>query len=160
MLIDFRGFENNPEVAFDFFGLCIRAMKTNKRVFFSCPYIENLLNTWYIGIGNEHRDAIKTHTGFITTLFSILKADLTQISHIDNLTQIQELAKIVEAFPDVHPNEIAVWKFLLEQGQVIIDKELEVVLNAPSRDLVDFFVDVLVAFSFNMPSQCKDTWFQ
>ena len=68
VLTDFRAFEFNPDVTYDFFGLCHRALKANKRIFFGCPYIEGILGAWYTGIGIEHKDAIKTHTQFILSL--------------------------------------------------------------------------------------------
>ena len=57
MLIDQRAFDYEPEVAYDYFGMCTRVLKANKMMFFSSPYLEDLLNTWAIGIGIEHPEA-------------------------------------------------------------------------------------------------------
>lgn len=161
VLTDFRGYEYNPEVAFDFFGLTLRTVKNSKRLFYGSPYIKEILNCWYLGIGIEHREAIQTHASFMTILISNLKNDLSQIGHVDTIGQISEgeFVKILEAFPDIHANELLVWKILIEQGQQIIDRVLEIVLQAPSRDATDYLVDILVSFSMNMPSASRKQWF-
>lgn len=51
------------------------------------------------------------------------------------------------------------WNWLLQNGQSIIIKYIAVILDAPSRSVVDKFVDVLVKFSLNFPPQYKQQWF-
>jgi len=57
ILVDQQAFLDEPLIAFDFFGLCARLIKTNKMIFFSSPYLEALLNTWSTGIGIDHPEA-------------------------------------------------------------------------------------------------------
>ena len=118
VLTDFREFEYCPEVAFDFFGLCTRLIKYNKKIFFSSPYLEGLLNTWVIGIGTEHPDAVKTHKAFFTGLISTLSEDLSQVVQLDqDNINYDELTKfIAENYPNIHTNEVATWRFILEKG--------------------------------------------
>jgi hypothetical protein len=83
VLIEFKDFEYNPEVAFDFFGLCSRLIKYNKMVFFNSPYLEPLLNIWIIGIGIEHTEALDTHHAFISNLLHNIKSDLSKVADLD-----------------------------------------------------------------------------
>ena len=76
------------------------------------------MNTWVIGIGTEHPDAVKTHKAFFTGLISALSEDLSQVVPLDqdNLN-FDELAKFIgDSFPNIHTNEVATWKFILDKG--------------------------------------------
>lgn len=83
VLVDQKAFEYEPEVSFDYFGMCGRLLKTNKVLFFSTPYLEALLNTWANGIGLEHPEASQTHESFISSLLSIVRTDLTQVADLE-----------------------------------------------------------------------------
>jgi hypothetical protein len=72
-LVDQRSYDYEPEVAYDYFGMCARLLKTNKVLFFSSPYLEGLLNTWGLGIGTEHPEASQTHEIFISHLLSTVR---------------------------------------------------------------------------------------
>lgn len=157
MLVDARAFDYEPEVAFDYFGMCARLLKTNKVLFFSSPYLEPLLNTWSLGLGLEHPEAAQTHESFISNLLTIVRNDL---SHVCDLEQpglvMTEVAKVVsEAFTDIHVNEVAVWKYMLDNGGQMINKLMECILNAPSRDIVDHMIATLIVFCCNMPASYK-----
>ena len=55
----------------------MRLLKTNKKILFSSPYlIDGIMKTWQLGIGIEHREAIKTHSGFFLNLLPVLKEDI------------------------------------------------------------------------------------
>jgi len=77
VLVDQRAYDYEPEVAYDYFGMCTRLLKTNKVLFFSSPYLEALLNTWMLGIGIEHPEAAQTHESFISNLLSTVRNDLS-----------------------------------------------------------------------------------
>jgi hypothetical protein len=83
VLVDQKAFEYEPEVSFDYFGMCGRLLKTNKVLFFSTPYLEALLNTWANGIGLEHPEASQTHESFISSLLSIVRTDLSQVADLE-----------------------------------------------------------------------------
>jgi len=51
------------------------------------------------------------------------------------------------------------WKVLLEQGQTIVERVMGVIMEAPSKDVVDFYVDTLVDICHEMPAQYKQIWF-
>jgi hypothetical protein len=36
----------------------------------------------------------------------------------------EELSIVISGFPEIHPNEIVAWKYLLENGQAIVDRTL------------------------------------
>lgn len=78
-----------PEVAADFFGLFQRLLRNStpitKRLFFSSPYLEGILHTWALGIGQEHREALKTHQGFFAELLKTLREDLKQAGSIETM---------------------------------------------------------------------------
>lgn len=98
VLTDFRDFEDNPEVAFDFFGLCSRLIKVNKPLFFKSPSLEGILKMWIIGIGIDHQDAIKTHQSFFSLLLNTLNTDLSKVAPIMNseeVVKLEELAKVI-----------------------------------------------------------------
>lgn len=118
VLTDFNEFEYNPEVAFDFFGLCTRLVKYSKRLFFNSPYLESLLNTWVIAIGTEHPETIKTHKAFFTSLLTIVVEDLSKVAPLDQEgLNFDEVAKVIhEAYPDIHVNEVATWRYILDKG--------------------------------------------
>ena len=100
---------------------------------------------WIRGIGVEHRDAIKTHTEFINLLLEGLRNRLQQGGPIDTPQQLDEAEKVIrEAIPTVYPNEIVVWRYILQQGQIIVDRTMDVVLGAPNRDIVEYYTDILV----------------
>jgi hypothetical protein len=52
VLTELQDFDDNPDVAFDFFGLCKSLIRLSKKIFFDYPYLEELMNTWIIGIGS------------------------------------------------------------------------------------------------------------
>ena len=71
------------------------------------------------------------------------------------------MAKVVsDTFPQIHVNEVAVWKYMLDKGGLMISKLMESVLSAPSRDIVDHMIATIVVFSHNMPDNYKQVWFQ
>jgi hypothetical protein len=53
-----------------------------------------------------------------------------------------------------------VWKYLLDNGNYIISKILESIINVPPRDIVDNQIATLVAFCHNIPNAYKQQWFQ
>ena len=74
--------EANPDIAFDFFGMCMRFLRLSqetKSLFFSSSHLDQVLKVWICGIGLEHRDAIKTHTEFMIALINILKKELKEV---------------------------------------------------------------------------------
>ena len=111
---------------------------------------------WIRGIGVDHRDAIQTHTSFFQVLITELKSSLSQGGQLETPQQLDEADKVLrEAFPDVHPNQIVVWKYFLQQGQIIVDRTMDVILGAPSRDIVDYYTDILTYICLNMPAAYK-----
>lgn len=115
VLVDQNAFQNEPDVCLDFFGLCLRVLKHNKKIFFSAPNIDGILNMWALGVGIEHPEAIRTHKHFFLQLLEKIKDDLKQAGSIDTPEQIEETSRIIsERFPTVHPNEAIVWSFLLQ----------------------------------------------
>jgi len=84
VLTDFRDYEDNPDVAFDFFGLCCRLIKVNKTLFFKSPSLEGILNMWVIGIGIDNQDAIKTHQSFFCQLLNTINNDLSKVAPLMN----------------------------------------------------------------------------
>ena len=129
VLVDSRAFDYEPEVAFDYFGMCARLLKTNKALFFSCPYLEALLNTWALGIGIEHPEAAQTHESFVSNLLNIVRADLSEVADLEQNLQWDQVAQVVrDTFPQIHVNEVAVWKYMLEKGGLIIEKLMDCIL--------------------------------
>ena len=45
------------------------------------------MNTWAAGIGIEHKDAVKTHTGFFCKLMAMVVVDMETIGTIDLVSQ-------------------------------------------------------------------------
>jgi hypothetical protein len=69
---------------------------------------------------------------------------------------MEDIAIVVrESFPHIHVNEVAVWKYMLDKGGHIINKLMESILSAPSRDIVDHMIASIVVFCHNMPSTYK-----
>jgi len=77
-----QAFSELPDISADFFGLCQRLIRSSsqtqitKQLFFSSPYLEQIVNMWILGIGLEHREALKTHQGFFSDLVKLLQSDL------------------------------------------------------------------------------------
>lgn len=149
VLVDAAAFQANPEVVYDFFGFCCRLLRSEhpagRRIFFSSPQLEGILAMWIRGIGVDHRDAIKMHTEFIQHLLMGIRSRISQGGPIETMQQLDEAEKVIrQALPDVHPNEVVVWRYLLQQGQFIVDATMKIILEAPSRDIVDYYTDILV----------------
>lgn len=69
---------------------------------------------------------------------------------------MEDVAIVVrDSFPQIHVNEVAVWKYMLEKGSHMINKLMEAILSAPSRDIVDHMIASMVAFCHNMPASYK-----
>jgi hypothetical protein len=69
----------------------MRLLKSCKNIIFSTQYLESILKIWTLGIGIEHRDAVKTHTGFFLNLISNLKNNLSTITNLDANINYEEL---------------------------------------------------------------------
>lgn len=67
--------------------------------------------------------------------------------------------RIREHHPDIFDSEVILWKFLLEQGQNIVDRLMGVVLDAPGRSVVEYYVDTLVDLCTIMPAAYRRVWF-
>jgi hypothetical protein len=65
-----------PDLAFDFFGMCTRYLRMAKKILFSSSELETLLDLWKRGIGVEHKEAAKTHSGFFQELIITLSKDV------------------------------------------------------------------------------------
>ena len=73
----------------------------------------------------------------------------------DNLN-FDEVAKVImERYPNIQTNEVATWRFILEKGQHIVGKLIEFLLSAPSGDVVDNIIDILVSICSYVPSKYK-----
>ena len=69
---------------------------------------------------------------------------------------MEDVAKVVkETFPQIHVNEVAVWKYMLEKGRHMINKLMESILSAPSKDIVDHMIATMVVFCHNIPGNYK-----
>jgi hypothetical protein len=66
---------------------------------------------------------------------------------------------VSEVFVNIHPNEVLVWKYLIEKSQIIVDRLIDVILSAPPRDFVDYVVDDIVAICHHLPENEKRVWF-
>ena len=76
-----------------------------------------------------------------------MSEDLSQVVPLDqdNLN-LDELAKfVIESYPNIHSNEVATWRFILEKGQHIVGRLIEFLLSAPPGDVVDYTIDILVS---------------
>ena len=74
---------------------------------------------------------------------------------------MEEVAKVVrDAFPQIHVNEVAVWKYMLDKSGHMINKLMESILSAPSVDIVDHMIATMVVFCHNLPANYKQSWFQ
>jgi hypothetical protein len=72
---------------------------------------------WILGIGLEHRDALKTHQGFFSDLVKLLQSELRQAGGIDTPQELEVTRERVrESFPQIFDTEVILWKVLLEQG--------------------------------------------
>lgn len=83
--------------------------------------------------------------------------DLSQVAPLDqdNLN-FDEVAKfILERYPNIHTNEVATWRYILEKGQHIVGKLIEFVLSAPPGNVVENTVDILVAICTYVPAKYK-----
>lgn len=84
-----QAFLEHPDISSDFFGLCLRLLRHSsmtqitKQLFFSSPYLEQIINMWILGIGLEQKDALSTHIGFFRELVKLLKSELKQAGSID-----------------------------------------------------------------------------
>jgi hypothetical protein len=118
-----QSFSDFPDISADFFGLCQRLIRPSsqtqitKQLFFSSPYLEQILNMWIIGIGLDHRDALKTHQGFFSDLVKLLQTDLKQAGNIETPQELEVTRERVrESFPHIFDTEVIMWRVLLEQG--------------------------------------------
>jgi hypothetical protein len=69
---------------------------------------------------------------------------------------MEDVAKVVkENFAQIHVNEVAVWKYMLEKGGHMINKLMESILSAPPRDIVDHMIATMVVFCHIMPANYK-----
>ena len=62
-------------------------MASKKALLFESPYLLPIMNTWAAGIGIEHKDAVKTHTGFFCKLMAMVVVDMETIGTIDLVSQ-------------------------------------------------------------------------
>lgn len=115
---------------------------------------------WILGIGLEQREALKTHQGFFGDLVKLIKSELKQAGNIETPQELEVTReRIRESFPLVFDTEVLLWRVLLEQGHTIVERLMAVILDAPSRDVADFYVDTLVDICNEMPAAYKQLWF-
>lgn len=79
VLTSLTEYENFPDIAFDFFGMVVRYLRLNKDLVFRSDQLETVISIWIKGIGIEHKEAITTHTEFITYLIATLQKDVAGI---------------------------------------------------------------------------------
>ncbi|CDW74356.1 arm repeat-containing protein [Stylonychia lemnae] len=151
LLINLTQFEQYPDIAFDYFGMCLRYLKLNKQIIFRSTHLDSLISIWISGIGIEHKDAIETHTEFIIVLLQTLHKDLTQVADLNNQQEILNAG--------IDPNEIIIWNYFLQNGISVVDKYINVILSAPSKQIINKFVDVVVEFCLRFPVEYKELWF-
>jgi hypothetical protein len=77
-----------PDVASDFFGMCIRYIKLNKDLLFRSQHLEALIKLWINGIGIEHQEAVDTHVEFFVTLVDTMKKDIMKVQDLNNQQEI------------------------------------------------------------------------
>jgi hypothetical protein len=107
-----------PDVSADFFGICMRMLRNKdspvtKKIFFECPNLEAILQCWFLGLGLEHPEAIKTHQSFFNELLKTLRSDLKQAGPIDTIQDLEETAKRIKEFVGVYESEVKLWSALL-----------------------------------------------
>jgi len=83
-----QDFEREPDVASDFFGMCIRYIKLHKSLLFRSQHLPALIKVWSLGIGIEQSNAVETHTEFFNTLVKVLSKDIQTIQDISNPEQV------------------------------------------------------------------------
>jgi hypothetical protein len=114
-----------------------------------------------IGIGTEHPDTVVTHKAIFANILTVLHTDLSSVAPLEqeNLN-FDDVSKVIkDSFPDICVNEVATWRYLLENGQHIVNKLIEFMLSAPSNDVVDYIIDILVVICKYIPSNYKQQWF-
>eukprot|EP00347_Sterkiella_histriomuscorum_P023855 403333152 len=151
LLTNLKQIEEFPDIAFDFFGMCVRYMKLSRDLFFKSTQLETLLQIWICGIGIEHRDALLTHTEFIIVLISMLSKSMALVQDPTNQQQILQAG--------ISQSEVIMWDYFLKNGLSIVDKYILVILSAPSTSIVEKYVDVLVEICLRFPIDYKKFWF-
>lgn len=146
-----QDFEREPDVASDFFGMCIRYIKLHKSLLFRSQHLPALIKVWSLGIGIEQSNAVETHTEFFNTLVKVLSKDIQTIQDISNPEQVMNSG--------LDQNEILLWNLFIAEGQNIVQKYVDVILAAPSKSVVYRFVDVLVEVALEFPVENKRLWF-
>lgn len=83
--------------------------------------------------------------------------DLSSVAPLnqDNLN-FDEVAKfVIERYPNIHVNEVASWRYILEKGQLIVGKLIDFILSAPPENAVEYTVDILVCICRSIPAKYK-----
>ena len=85
-----------------------------------------------------------------------MRNDLSEVADLEQNLSLENVAQVVrDAFPQIHVNEVAVWKYMLEKGGHMINKLMECILLGPPRDIVDHMIATMVVFCHHMPSNYK-----
>jgi hypothetical protein len=75
------------------------------------------MQAWVVGLGMEHKEALKMHQSFFENLVRLIKADLKQAGSIDTVEELEQTRALIKGnFNDVYDTEAVLWRFLLEQG--------------------------------------------
>lgn len=104
LLNSFDAFTSYPDVAYDFFGMCVRFLKLRKDQVFSSQHLEDLIKIWNSGIGVEHKEALLTHTEFIIVLIGVLQKD-SEVVEIAVADGKQTKEQVMTEY-GIHANEL------------------------------------------------------
>jgi len=63
---------------------------------------------------------------------------------------------IRDTYPQIHVNEVAVWKYMLEKGNPIVNRLMDFIINVPRGDSIDHMIATMVVFCHHMPALYKE----
>lgn len=125
--------EQNPDLINDIFGMAMRYVRYNKALFFSSQHLELFVQFMLTCIGLDQFRAAKAHSEFLQELLRCLYDDLHEIGFEPT------------PLPGMIQREQILWTFIRSRGAQMVSEYIKALLLVPSKEVAQFFVDVLVS---------------